>query len=63
MNKIIITLLAIVVVIAAMVIAVFVYMPEEKNEDKVEVQDIAVKNNIENEVENITENTNNIGET
>ena len=63
MNKIIITLLAIVVVIAAMVTAVFVYMPEEKNEDKVEVQDIAVKNNIENEVENITENTNNMVET
>ena len=67
MNKIIITLLAIVVVIAAMVTAVFIYIPEEKNEAKVEVQDVAVKNNteneIENEIENVTGNTNNMVET
>ena len=63
MNKIIITLLAIVVVIAAMVTAVFIYIPEEKNEAKVEVQDVAVKNNTENEIENVTENTNNMVET
>lgn len=62
MNKIIITLLAIVVVIAAMVTAVFIYMPEEKNETKVEVQDIAGENTI-NDVENVTENTNNMVET
>lgn len=63
MNKIIITLLAIVVVIAAMVTAVFIYIPEEKNEAKVEVQDVAVKNNTENEIENVTGNTNNMVET
>ena len=62
MNKIIITLLAIVVVIAAMVTAVFIYMPEEKNEAKVEVQDVAVENTT-NDVENVTEDTNNMVET
>ena len=63
MKRIIIILLAIVVIIAAMVTAVFVYMPEENNEAKVEVQDVAVRNNTINEVENVTENRNNMIET
>lgn len=63
MNKIIITLLAIVVVIAAMITAVFIYIPEESDRNKVEVQNVAVKNNTTNEVENVTVNTTNMVET
>ena len=62
MNKTIIILLAIVVIIAAMVTAVFVYMPEEENRAEVEVQNVAVENTI-NEQENVTENTTNMVET
>ena len=62
MNKIIIILLAIVVVIISMVTAVFIYVPEENNEAKVEIQDVAVENTTKEE-ENVIENTTNMLET
>ena len=62
MNRIIIILLIIVVIFAAMAMAVFIYMPEENNKAKIEVQNVAVENTI-NEVENVTENNTNMVET
>ncbi len=62
MNRIIIILLIIVVIFAAMAMAVFIYMPEENNDAKIEVQNVAVENTI-NEVENVTENNTNMVET
>ena len=62
MNRIIIILLIIVVIVAAMAMAVFIYMPEENNDAKIEVQNVAVENTI-NEVENVTENNTNMVET
>lgn len=62
MNRIIIILLIIVVIFAAMITAVFIYMPEENNKAKIEVQNVAVENTI-NEVENVTENNTNMVET
>ena len=62
MNRVIIILLIIVVIFAAMAMAVFIYMPEENNDAKIEVQNVAVENTI-NEVENVTENNTNMVET
>ncbi len=62
MNRIIIILLIIVVIVAAMATAVFIYMPEENNDAKIEVQNVAVEN-ITNEDENVTENNTNMVET
>ena len=62
MNKVIITILAILVVIGAMITAVVIYMPDEKNEAKVEIQNVAVENTTEKE-ENVIENTTNMVET
>ena len=62
MNRIIIILLIIVVIFAAIAMAVFIYMPEENNDAKIEVQNVAVENTI-NEVENVTENNTNMVET
>ena len=62
MNRIIIILLIIVVIFAAMAMAVFIYMPEENNDAKIEVENVAVENTI-NEVENVTENNTNMVET
>lgn len=61
MNKIIITILAILVVIGAMITAVVIYMPDEKNESKVEIQNVAVENTTEEE--NVIENTTNMVQT
>ena len=62
MNKVIITILAILVVIGDMITAVVIYMPDEKNEAKVEIQNVAVENTTEKE-ENVIENTTNMVET
>ncbi len=61
MNKIIITLLAILVVIGAVITAIIIYMPESKNQNETIVEDISDEyNNID---ENIEENITNMVET
>ena len=62
MNRIIIILLTIVVIITAMVTAVFIYMPEEENKADVEIKDVAM-GNATNEEKNVTQNTTNMIET
>lgn len=63
MNKVIITMLTIIVVIGAIIVGVLIYLPDDKSRENTIVQDIAVENNTVNDVENVTENTNNMVET
>lgn len=63
MNRIIIILLAIIVIIGAMITAVFIYLPDENNTNTT-IQEIAVENTVVNETkEEISTNNLNIVET
>ena len=63
MNRIILILLMIVAVIGAIIVGIFIYMPDDVSQENTIVQDVALENNTVNEIENVTKNNTNMIET